>query len=117
MTIPQAALAFMDVVLSFSPEKGAPLHALVAAYPNIPAGTPDFHVYMYFNDTRNPYGGSSWDVRGLWLRSGVLEITTGTGNTDGMTGSDVFERPTDNVEAYVSVLQSDPGNMMGPYFP
>ena len=96
-------------------QKLAAMRAIAAAWPNIPPGTPDFHISMNFNQSEGEYGGSSWNIRGVQLRGGVLEITRGSGNTDGMTGSDVYEKVTDDVAGYLEALQSDPKTMGGPY--
>lgn len=114
-----AALRMMDHFLTRvrpgSQEKMKALRALVAAYPNIPAGTPDFHVSMNFEWSESDFGGSSWRLRGVQLRDGRLEITTGHGNSDGMCGSDQYESPTEDVEAYLSALATDPAKMGGPF--
>jgi hypothetical protein len=96
MTIQQAALQMMDFLLGRAPGKVAAIHAIVAAHP-------DFHVSMNFDFSEGPY-------RGVHLRDG-----SGGGNTDGMMGSDVYEKVTEDVDAYPSVLQPDPEAMMGPY--
>ena len=114
-----AALRMMDHFLTRvrpgSLEKMKALHALVAAYPDIPAGTPDFHVSMNFEWSESDDGGSSWRLRGVQLRNGKLELTTGHGNSDGMCGSDQYESPTEDLEAYLSALETNPAQMLGPF--
>ena len=108
---------YYDRGVSFqaSLDKMKAMHALVAAYPDIPPGTPDFHVSMQFQVDESDYGGSSWSLRGVQLRNGKLEITTGFGNTDGMCGSDQSENPTEDIAHYLSALETDPKKMSGPF--
>lgn len=91
------------------------VRTIVAAYPDIDPATPDFHVYMYFNHRELDYGGAAWEVRGLWLRGGRLELTTGRGLTDGMSGSDFHEDPTEDITAWLAALESPAEGMMGPF--
>jgi hypothetical protein len=71
---------------------------------------------MHFNHVDLEYGGSAWDLRGVRLRAGVLEITIGSGLTDGMCGSDQSEDPTTDLALYLSVLDSPALDRRGPYF-
>lgn len=115
----EAALRMMDHfqtrVRPGSLEKVKALRALVAAYPHIPAGTSDFHVSMNFEWSESDFGGSSWHLRGVQLRNGKLELTTGHGKSDGMCGSDQRESPTEDIEAYLSALETNPAQMLGPF--
>lgn len=119
MTTKTAALRMMDFFLSrarkASQERLQAMHALVAAYPDVPPGTPDFHVSMNFECCESDFGGSSWRLRGVQLRGGVLQVTTGHGNSDGMCGSDQFESPAEDAEDYLSALGTDPARMSGPF--
>lgn len=103
------------VTFQASLDKMKAMHALVAAYPDIPPGTPDFHVSMQFQVEESDYGGSSWSLRGVQLRNGKLEITTGHGSTDGICASDQFESPTEDTALYLSALDTDPQRMSGPF--
>jgi hypothetical protein len=60
--------------------------AIVAAWPDIPSGTPEFHVSMNFNHSEGDYGGS-----------------------------DVYEKVTEDVGAYLAALHSEPTAMMVPF--
>ncbi len=112
----EAALQMLDLMISRKPHpKLTAFRAAVESWPNLPPGSPDYRVSMNFNRVESDFGGSSWDLRGVRLRAGVLELITGFGVTDGMSGSDQREKPTDDIEHYLSVLSSPERTRGGPY--